>query len=240
MKNPIVELVEKEMTQFRELRLAHPNLFPENNNLYPIPFFGDIRRAELITLALNPSCREFDLDRHWPANNGPEALTPSDLTNRLLSYFHLRKVKRYGWLDECEKGLLMLGCSYQRNAAHIDLHPLPTRFANRLNAEEAAALREIVLTRSAKHLMSVLEMCERVKLIVVVDYAVPVAEGPSQTTFEFVRDRLSLLGGVADGTGVEPPLVRGGEHKAMANRMFEHRTRLQSYLLNAPSLIFST
>jgi hypothetical protein len=66
VKNPIVELVEKEMAQFCDLRLAHPNLFPEYNNLYPIPFFGDIRRAEVVTLALNPSYKEFCPEGRWP------------------------------------------------------------------------------------------------------------------------------------------------------------------------------
>src|SRR6266487_2835529 len=142
MKNPIVALVEKEMAAFRELRLAHPSLFPENNDrLSPIPFFGDIRRADVITLALNPSHLEFNPDRLWQIGQGVNSLTPVGLTNRLLSYFHLRQVAHYNWFNAFEEGLAAIGCSYKTNAAHIDVHPLPTKFVHQLGDGDLATLR---------------------------------------------------------------------------------------------------
>lgn len=244
MKNPIVELVEPEMAHFNQLwsedrnRPPDRRIFPDKDNLYPIPFFGDIRRAEVVTLALNPSHTEFTPGR-WPANGGPEALTPDGLTNRLLSYFHSRKNNPNDWFEACEQGLLALGCSYKRNAAHIDVHPLPTKRGRERNEAETELLAQTIREHCANHIISVLAVLDRLKLIVVVDYSVPLEGGGHVTTFDYVKEHLSAISGLVDSTGVEPPVVRGGDQNKIASHLFGHRIRLQSFLLNAPSLIFS-
>jgi len=132
---PVVELVEKELAAFRELRLAHPSLFPDNNRLYPIPFFGDIRRAEVVTLALNPAHNEFAPSR-WPSNEGHGSLTPVGLANRLLGYFHSPKNPPHRMFNKCQNGLSALDCSYRQNVAHIDIHSFPTKFADEMTQVE--------------------------------------------------------------------------------------------------------
>jgi hypothetical protein len=68
MSDPIVQLVQAELEWFREVREQQRAIFPDQDNLYPIPFFGDIRRAEVLTLALNPANTEFTKKRYWWAN----------------------------------------------------------------------------------------------------------------------------------------------------------------------------
>lgn len=57
MSDPIVRLVQDELEWFQKVLKQQRAIFPEQDNLYPIPFFGDIRHAEVLTLALNPVYR---------------------------------------------------------------------------------------------------------------------------------------------------------------------------------------
>jgi hypothetical protein len=240
MKNSVVELVEKELAAFRELQLAHPSLFPDNNRLYPIPFFGDIRRAEVITLALNPAHTEFAPARRWPIGDGAGSLTPMGLTNRLLSYFHMARIPPHDWFNACESGLLALECSYRTNAAHIDIHPLPTKFSLEMQQtypEGNSILGKIIQATGIARMISVLALCERAKLIIVIKYSLPGLA--NATTFEFVRDRLSPLAGVVDPAGYEPPLIDAGGCDGMADYLQQHKNRLLGFLQTAPNLIFS-
>jgi hypothetical protein len=52
MSDPIVHLVQDALEWFREVRAQQGAIFPDQDNLFPIPFFGDIRRAEVLTLQL--------------------------------------------------------------------------------------------------------------------------------------------------------------------------------------------
>ncbi len=239
MPNPIATLVEKEMATFRSLRRDHPTLFPQNDRLYPASFFGDIRRAEVVTLALNPAHTEFSEERRWPINDGTTALTSLGLANRLLCYFH-SQTPHHKFFDECERALMAIGCSYTTNAAHIDVHPFPTEFGAILrNTGGAEALAKIVREQSTEHLNSVLQLCGRLKLVIVIDFAVQLGEGEWMITFEYVKRRLIGLSGLLDEDGLRPPLFRGGGRAEIANRLIEHQVDLQTYLRTAPRLIFS-
>jgi hypothetical protein len=240
MPHPIVKLVESELVTLRNLRRDHPSLFPQNDRLYPIPFFGDIRRAEVATLALNPSHKEFSENRRWPVNNGATALTPLALTNRLLCYFH-SQTPQHSFFDDCEKTLQDIGCSYKTNAAHIDVHPYPTEFGAIIgNHGGADTLAGIIEEHSTKHLNSVLQLFGQLKLIIVIDFAVQLGEGEWMITFDYVIKRLACLTGLVDERGLKPPLIRGGSRADMANFPAERQGDLRSFLITAPSLIFSS
>lgn len=238
MSNSIVGLVEKEMVMFRSLRRDHPLLFPQNDRLYPIPFFGDVRRAEVVTIALNPAHPEFSEGRRWPINNESTALTPLALTNRLLCYFH-SQTPPHNFFDGCEMALRAIGCSYQDNAAHIDVHPFPTEFNGNLNPCEAAILRETIQEHSTQHLNSVLQLFGRLKLVIAIDFAVPIAQGQWMITYEYVRRRLGSLSGLVDRECLQPPLIRGGGLSGLVQLLAERRDELQSFLRTAPCLLFS-
>ena len=58
--------------------------YKENLVVHPIPFFGNIETAKVLTVGANPSSGEFNKNRDWP-----EDISNIDLQHRLLKYFNL-------------------------------------------------------------------------------------------------------------------------------------------------------
>ena len=86
----------------------------------PIPFFGRIDHATVLTVGVNPSDSEFE-GREWPATTD----TPY-LTDRLLGYFN-HDVPPHPWFKTWESALRLLGVSYESGvAAHLDISPRAT------------------------------------------------------------------------------------------------------------------
>jgi hypothetical protein len=126
MPNPIVALVEKELESFRIFREATPSICPDQDNLYPIPFFGDIRTAEVLTLALNPAWTEFGYGRHWIPG-----LDARSLTTRLLHYFDLPEPPPHKWFvyrrDALERfSSVMRRMRLTSISSHLDKTPQPS------------------------------------------------------------------------------------------------------------------
>jgi len=95
--------------------------FP-NSYRNPIPFFGDLENAEILTLAVNPSPSEFEEARCWK----PE-MEAKELSFRLVNYFRVWNPPHHGWFAPLETILRQNNCSYLSNTAHIDLSPRATR-----------------------------------------------------------------------------------------------------------------
>ena len=97
---------------------------------WPIPFFGDIRTARVLTVGVNPSPTEFHLGRWSRITND------SQWTHRLLNYFHTPTVPWHNWFLPWEASLRLLGCSYEdRTAAHLDLSPRSTTVMSQANRQ---------------------------------------------------------------------------------------------------------
>jgi len=87
----------------------------------PIPFFGDLRTARVLTLGVNPAASEFD-EMRWDGVS-----TDVQWAYRLINYFHQPHVSWHKWFRPWEASLRLLGCSYEnRTAAHLDLSPRAT------------------------------------------------------------------------------------------------------------------
>ena len=93
----------------------------------PIPFFGALSEADVLTVGLNPSDKEFAPGRWSDAPNAPE------LTARLLAYFDAPppEAPPHPWFNAWEYPLRAhLGASYHAGArlrvAHLDLSPRAT------------------------------------------------------------------------------------------------------------------
>jgi hypothetical protein len=87
----------------------------------PVPFFGPLERAEVITLGLNPSTGEFVRKRNW------SRVSDEELPDELVNYFGPDERRaRHPWFEPWETVLSDLGMSYRLNAAHIDLTPRAT------------------------------------------------------------------------------------------------------------------
>lgn len=131
------------------------SLYRTDIKAHPIPFFGNISTAEVITLGVNPSAEEFK-DRQW--------LEPFDsfyLQNRLQNYFNW-DVPPHPYFERWEECLQILGYSYFRNAAHIDLSPRATLAISTMGDSK---LFMKMIKEDIQYLKNILNQCTRTKLI---------------------------------------------------------------------------
>ena len=95
--------------------------YQKGRDIHPIPFFGNIKTAEILTVGANPSNAEFLGNREWP-----KEINAIDLMNRLINYFNC-SISPHPWFEKWEKALRHLNRSYSDGtAAHIDLTPRAT------------------------------------------------------------------------------------------------------------------
>lgn len=241
MKNPIVALVEQELTRFKEARQRTPRLYLQQDNLYPVPFFGDIRNLEVLTVGLNPASGEFADGRFWPPNQFlPEEAAPT-LTTRLLNYFDLPEPDQHKWFNDLEKALLYIGCSYTRNAAHVDIlsHPTthpeswPAGFTQHLSLSFAAAV-----DRHEPFFDSVLNLIRQPRLIFVVNYGVRGMQGIR--VWDKFRPKIVGAGQQTQFDGQSAPILIRENPQSLAEAVFQKRRELRDYLNHGPSLAFCT
>ena len=224
MKNPVVELVERALARFERFHEANAQFFPEQDNLYPMPFFGDVRHATVLTLALNPAWTEFRRGRHWIPG-----LDACALATRLLHYFDLPAPPPHRWFKDRRDALAMLDCSYETNAAHLDLHPLPIKFRQDLIETQRAEMGRLIETRSAPHLAALLKLATKVRLLLVVDYTFSKSDGTTSKTSDFISTHqpvVELLLSIGNRLMVFP----SGGTDQFEDRIKEHRITLRSHL----------
>ncbi len=106
---------------------------PASEPWHPIPFFGPITTATVLTAAMNPSAGEFR-GRGWAAS-----LPASSLAERLTSYFSRRP---HPWFEPPEKPFRPLDLQYGRNLAHVDLVCRATRTITRADGKDFLALAD--------------------------------------------------------------------------------------------------
>jgi len=139
--------------------LLYQGLYGINPLRYPIPFFGDLENAEVLTLAVNPSSTEFHEERGWG-----QGMDAAKISFRLVNYYRLWNPPPHKWFTERETTLRRNGCSYNFNAAHIDLSPRatlsmrtfsssPGQFINMIKRDANEWLLEILrLAKNAKEI----------------------------------------------------------------------------------------
>jgi hypothetical protein len=86
----------------------------------PLPFFGPIERAKVVTFGLNPSTTEFTRKRNW------SNVTNAELPDELVNYWTNGDRTPHEWFQPWQTVLSELGVSYTSDAAHIDLSPHAT------------------------------------------------------------------------------------------------------------------
>ena len=105
--------------QVQETNPAFAQLDPVG---WPIPFFGDIRTARVLTVGVNPSSQEFAPPTRWAT-----VTRDAEWVHRLLDYFQGTSPPPNKWFLPWEASLKLIGCSYEdRTAAHLDLSPRAT------------------------------------------------------------------------------------------------------------------
>jgi len=223
------------MERFRIFQQENPLIFPNQDNLYPVPFFGDIRKAEVLTLALNPAWTEFrrggSHERNWIPG-----LDANALTTRLLHYFDLPVPSPHRFFEDLRPGLEILDKSYAQNVAHIDLHSFPTKFRNALGNTQREVIGGWIESTSREHLREVLKLAPKITLILVVDFALSGPNGDAIQTFEFVESEQSGLQSCISEHGSQPPIFRAGGPDQFAPRIQHRADVLRQYLCNPSPL----
>jgi hypothetical protein len=127
---------------------------------HPIPFFGSLASARVVTVGLNPSTDEFSASRSWP-----DQLTTEDLTQRLVGYFHGDVSIAHRWFRPWSESLSLLGASFERDAAHVDLSPRPTRSVRSFREPAERALFLEMLRMDTPVWVSALDAAPHVRLV---------------------------------------------------------------------------
>jgi hypothetical protein len=224
MPNPVVELAAKALARFRKFHQDKSEFFPEQQNLYPIPFFGDIRDATVLTLALNPAWTEFRHNRHWLPG-----LDAFSLTTRLLHYFDLPAPPPHRWFRDRHDALALLECSYETNTAHIDLHPLPIKFRPDLTEVQRNNIGHLIETRSQPHLANLLKLAKHAKLLLVVDYTFSKSNGATTKTSDFIQAHQPIAE-LLCSKGNQLQVFMAGGTNDFKQRIAEHRDALRKHL----------
>ena len=103
-----------------ETRATFVRLYRRDVITHPVPFFGDVESAQVLTVGVNPSAGEF-VDREWPAT-----MTPVVLVKRRKTYFGQAPAPPHPWFATWTAALAWIDLSYGRGAAHIDISPRAT------------------------------------------------------------------------------------------------------------------
>jgi len=136
-----------------------PELFKIGEPQYPIPFFGNLLKAEIVTVGLNPSADEFN-NRGW--QNG---FSNEILTNRLLNYFS----NPHKWFEKWGEALSQLAGkpSYaEGRVVHLDVSPRATSNFGGFNEAQAKQF-EIMIRQDMAWLFQVLTEFLNPKIILV-------------------------------------------------------------------------
>jgi hypothetical protein len=136
-----------------------PELFKIGEPKYPIPFFGNLLKAEIVTVGLNPSADEFN-NRGWQ-----DGFSEKILTKRLLNYFS----DSHKWFEKWSEALCELvgAPSYaEGRVAHLDISPRATSSFGGFNETQAEQF-EIMLRQDIAWLFQTLAKFLNPKIVLV-------------------------------------------------------------------------
>jgi hypothetical protein len=140
--------------QWQEGRFS--TLYRSGIKTYPIPFFGNIQQALVLTVGVNPSATEF-VGRNWPAS-----LDAEQLYLRLKNYFINSATPPHLWFHKWSVPLQHLGVSYaQGTVAHLDLSPRATASMETTNQR----LFTDMVAEDIKWFFGLLSFCTNLRLI---------------------------------------------------------------------------
>jgi hypothetical protein len=130
---------------------------------HPVPFFGDLENAEILTLGVNPSAGEF-VDQFSDGRDWPDEISAAKLFLRLVNYFRHWNPPPHAWFTSLETIHRRNQCSYLFNAAHIDLSPRATRGMKEF-LEEPQHFLDVVNKDALEWLPKILLLAKKLKKI---------------------------------------------------------------------------
>ena len=175
---------------------------------WPMPFFGDVLRARILTVGVNPSDQEFNPDRRWDAITNPK-----QWQTRLLHYFRISGVPPWCWFDTWSICLELIGHAYAAgDAAHIDISPRPTppMLDKRTNTGQFRPMVE----HDVKWFFQLLGQLPQVRLLLVAG-PIPRANGHKQQLADFIREKAGAHGVQCRQPGRLPTLLTPSHPKGI-------------------------
>ncbi len=170
-----------------EVQQTNPQ-FP--NNLvagWPIPFFGDVINARVLTVGVNPSDHEFNVNRRWH-----EVRSVSQWRSRLDRYFQNTEVPPWIWFETWAICLKLIDLGYAPSeAAHIDISPRPT--SPMLSPGTDKAEFRSMVDHDVKWFFDLLNRLPQVQLLLVAG-PIPRANGTKQQLAAFIREHARAHG----------------------------------------------
>lgn len=220
-KATMLEVAQDCLSTHQETCESFACLFRDGHPTQPIPFFGDLESAQIVTVAVNPSSTEFAPWRNWP----PELMATNALVGRLTSYFRCTRPRPHPWFAEIEEALNIMDCSFTNNAAHLDLSPRATR------AMSGACDREMFLrmVRSEiDHFWRLLAELNAVKIVFLIGGIIRPAPKSSELLSAFLSREHSTRYSVFAPRAVQIPKKRW-----MPDQVYKGRARLARQLASA-------
>ena len=188
----------------REVRSTQGEFSRNKEPGCPMPFFGNVLDAPVLTVGVNPSNTEFTEDRGWrPRPNRAQ------WEQRLLDYFNLADVPPHGWFETWSICLELLGIGYvSGRAAHVDVSPRPTK--RMLGKETDKPEFRRMVERDVKWFFELVSGLPQVKLLLVAG-PIPQANGRKQQLVEFIRQSCPAHGASWVECDPLPRLEFGGQ-----------------------------
>jgi hypothetical protein len=163
----LVKYIGKIQKQSEDAKRVYQMILRENVPFHPIPFFGNVSTARIITVGLNPSSGEFEPWRCWP-----EKLDAQELTSRLVGYFRHTHPRPHPWFAELQEALSIINCPYSLAAAHIDVSPWPTlapsTLKKRKNSVKMLDLYNKMIEAEVRQLPNFIKKCKNLKLVLII------------------------------------------------------------------------
>jgi hypothetical protein len=162
------EFVAEMQKEKSQVRATLGDLLIPGTPLHPVPFFGNIESAHVITVGLNPAITEFGKHRGWKS-----ALVAEDLTFRLVNYFRLAGIcypTPHSWFGDISEFLHIIGCPQEIATAHVDLCPWTSIAPIGLTAPRRNRFWNLVDEQMERWLVRTLTYAKRtVKLVVILE-----------------------------------------------------------------------
>jgi hypothetical protein len=158
----LISFVEENQKRASCVREKFRPLFRGTFPAHPIPFFGQLETARVLTVGLNPSTTEFEARRCWPYDLSTECLA-----HRLNNYFGLPYPPLHPWFDDLHEGLRIINCSYDVGAAHVDASPWPTLGPGCLQKRNLLSSYKNLLASEAGQLSDLAGFCPGLKLVII-------------------------------------------------------------------------
>ena len=192
----LVAAIQAEQVEIEQL---YGGLFCKDTNtpLHPVPFFGNLNTAAIVTIALNPSTTEFKPWRKWPRT----PIEANELARRLSSYFKSVDSAPHPWFSDYQEALGIIGANYKINVAHLDLSPLPllwrTTLKKQINSDVLLGRYNAALRAGRERwLKDLIDCAVKLKVVMIFD---PFADRAQETKAMCIQANPELCIEIFDG-----------------------------------------